>query len=67
MFLTIEEFMGAWKQQTEGTRKIMAALTDESLKQAVAEEHRTLARIAWHITGTIPEMMQRTGLEIESV
>jgi uncharacterized damage-inducible protein DinB len=66
MFITIEEFMGAWKQQTEGTGKIMAALTDGSLKQAVAKDHRTLARIAWHIIGSIPEMMNRTGLEVNS-
>jgi uncharacterized damage-inducible protein DinB len=66
MFASIEEFMGAWKQESDGTRKIMGALTDESLKQAVADDHRTLARMAWHIIGSIPEMMNRTGLEVNS-
>jgi len=66
MFTSIEEFMGAWKQESDGTRKIMGALTDESLLQAVAADHRTLARMAWHIIGSIPEMMNRTGLEVNS-
>ena len=37
MIHTIEEFMEMWQRQSDGTRKIMAALTDESLKQEVAE------------------------------
>jgi uncharacterized damage-inducible protein DinB len=66
MFQTIEEFMGAWKRESDGTGKIMGALTDESLKQQVAEGHRNLGRMAWHIIGSIPEMMNRTGLEVRS-
>ncbi|MFI5312481.1 MAG: DinB family protein, partial [Gemmatimonadales bacterium] len=31
----------------------------------VDSEHRTLGRIAWHITGTIREMMEKTGLHVE--
>jgi uncharacterized damage-inducible protein DinB len=42
----------------------MLALTDESLTQKVAQDHRTLGRIAWHIVQTIPEMAGRTGLKI---
>jgi uncharacterized damage-inducible protein DinB len=34
------------------------------MAQAVGPEGRTLGRLAWHITTTIPEMMNRTGLEI---
>ncbi len=65
MFRTIEEFAGAWKQQTDGTKKLFAALTDESLSQQVIDGHRTVARIAWHIIGSIPEMMTRTGLSFD--
>jgi len=66
MFQTIAEFEGAWKNVADGTRKLLGALTDESLPQAVAEGHRTLARIAWHIIGSIPEMAERTGLQLDA-
>jgi uncharacterized damage-inducible protein DinB len=67
MFSTIEEFEQAWKNQVEGTKKIMSALTQESLGQRVADDHRTLGRMAWHIVTTIPEMMSKTGLTVRSV
>ncbi len=42
----------------------MGALTDQSLNQKVAEGHRTLGRIVWHIATTIPEMANNTGLKV---
>ena len=62
MFTTIDQFVKLWHHESEATLKLFNALTDESLKQAVANDHRTLGRIAWHIVLTIPEMMNRTGL-----
>ena len=67
MFHTIEEFAGNWKFESGATQKLMDQLTDQSLSQAVADGHRTLGRIAWHITTAIPEMMQRTGLKLPAV
>ena len=67
MITTIEEFEHIFKQEVEGTQKQMDALTDESLSQSVAKDHRTLARVAWHIITTYPEMMSRTGLKFTSV
>jgi uncharacterized damage-inducible protein DinB len=67
MYHTIAEFQDAWKNVSGGTRKLLGVLTDESLGQAVADDHRTLARIAWHIVGSIPEMATRTGLQIDSI
>jgi uncharacterized damage-inducible protein DinB len=43
---------------------VFRALTDASLKQGVAQDHRTLGRLAWHITISVGEMMGRTGLKI---
>jgi uncharacterized damage-inducible protein DinB len=61
---TIAEFEQLWTQESDGTRKLFAELTDASLRQAVAKDHRTLGRLAWHITTSIPEMMNRTGLHV---
>ncbi len=65
MYLTIKEFVDAWKNSSDATRKLMGVLTDQSLNQKVAEDHRTLGRIAWHIVTTIQEMMDKTDLRIE--
>jgi len=64
MFTSIEQFKQEWQSESDATRKILAVLTDESLKQPVAEDHRTLGRIPWHIVQSIPEMASRTGLKI---
>jgi uncharacterized damage-inducible protein DinB len=64
MFSTISSFVNTWSQELEGTQKIFKHLTDRSLSQCVGPEGRTLGRLAWHITTTIPEMMNRTGLGI---
>jgi uncharacterized damage-inducible protein DinB len=61
---SIAEFEMMWKQESGNTRKLLAELTDASLKQAVANDHRTLGRLAWHITTSVHEMMSRTGLAI---
>ncbi len=64
MFVTIKDFVEYWKSLSDGTRKILNALTDESLAQSVAEDHRNIGRIAWHIVTTLPEMSKQTGLKL---
>ncbi|MDX9857770.1 MAG: DinB family protein [candidate division Zixibacteria bacterium] len=67
MYRSVADFKKFWAMETEKTRKIFDALTDQSLNQSVAGGHRTLGRIAWHIVTTIPEMAGRTGLTFNSV
>jgi uncharacterized damage-inducible protein DinB len=61
----IADFAHRWSQESENTQKLLNTLTDASLMQPVTGDHRTLGRIAWHLTGTIKEMMEKTGLHIE--
>ena len=51
--------------ESASTLKELGALTDASLAQAVTPDHRTLGRIAWHLTGTPREMLERTGLHVD--
>jgi uncharacterized damage-inducible protein DinB len=67
MFTTITDFERQWKEHTGATQKLFGALTDKSLSQKVADHHRTLGRVAWHIVISIPEMMSRTGLAFEGI
>lgn len=64
MYTSLAEFEKSYQQEAESTAKILGALTDASLSQAVADDHRTIGRIAWHIVYTIPEMMSQTGLKL---
>lgn len=67
MYNTIQQFRQAFSSEMDLTQKVMHQLTDESCLQQVADGHRTLGRIAWHIVTTIPEMMQHTGLKVDLV
>lgn len=64
MFRTIKDFEFLWSREIESTQKLFKHLTDRSLSTAVNTEGRTLARLAWHVTLMIPEMMTRTGLPL---
>ena len=64
MIRSVVEFEKYWGNEREGTLKILDALTDASLAQAVSPGDRTIGRMAWHITTSIPEMMERTGLAL---
>ncbi len=64
MFRRVTDFQKAWEQEREGTLKILRALTDASLAQAVTKDDRTLGRMAWHLAQSLSEMMSRTGLAV---
>ncbi len=63
---TIADFENWWNNETKATRKILGALTDASLSQSVAKDHRTLGRMAWHIIQTMGEMPTRLGMKIDA-
>ena len=62
MIHTIRDFEGLWTEESDRTCKIFGQLNDLSLSRSVEPEGRTLGRLAWHITLSIPEMMSQTGL-----
>ena len=65
MFTSIENFKKVWENESSNTIKIFGALTDDSLSKKVADDHRTLGRMAWHIAQAIPEMAKQTGLKVD--
>ena len=64
MFRRVADFQKAWQHEKDSTLKILGALTDASLGQAVTRDDRTLGRVAWHLATTPAEMMERTGLTV---
>jgi uncharacterized damage-inducible protein DinB len=64
MFRRLADFERTWEYESEATLKLLRALTDAALGQAVVPGARTLGRMAWHVTQSIGEMAGRAGLEI---
>ncbi len=67
MFRQVDDFLKGYENLNEGSMKVFAKLTDQNLNQSVAEGHRTLGQVAWHIVTSVPEMMNHTGLGLSSV
>lgn len=65
MFRRVADFLATWEEERKATLRILRALDDRSLAGATAEGHRTLGRLAWHLAITVPEMMGRTGLQVD--
>ena len=64
MFHTLDEFRTQWGWESEQTQLVLDTLTDASLAQPIDAQSRTLGRLAWHITQTLPEMMGKAGLAV---
>jgi uncharacterized damage-inducible protein DinB len=64
MFRRVDDFQKAWAQEKDSTLKVLGALTDDGLRQAVTQDDRTLGRLAWHLTTSLGEMLGRTGLAV---
>lgn len=67
MYRNLDDFFAAYTQLSEGTLKLLNVIQDKDLDQEVAEDHRSLRQIAWHVVTCVPEMMNRVGLGISSV
>jgi len=67
MFRKLEDFTTVYGRMRESTSKILSLLNEKNIERAVAPGHRSLGQMAWHIVTSVPEMMNRTGLGLESV
>lgn len=64
MYRSVNDFIKEWNYEAEATLKLFNALTEESLNKKFHEDVRTTAFLGWHITTSIAEMLNRTGLEV---
>jgi len=67
MFRKMDDFYKSYQTLTEGTLKILKAIDTDAMCRNVADGHRTLRGMAWHIVTTVPEMMNQVGLGLSSV
>lgn len=65
MYTRISDFLHQWKYESEGTLKLFNLMSDDMLNKKMNERIRSAGFLAWHITHTVKEMMEKAGLKIE--
>ena len=67
MYRTVEDFLGDWKNSSEGTLAVFKALTDDKLTVSIVEDHNSLGWLAWHLTNTPVGLGRLFGLNVSLV
>lgn len=62
MFRRIEDFLASWRYEADKTLAVMEAIPEANLGQQVAEGHRDLRRLAWHLVESLVEMPGHMGV-----
>lgn len=66
MFASLKAFEADWLNESAATQRVLDGLTDDSLRQRVAPELRTLGSLAWHLVNTLHEMLERAGITFDT-
>lgn len=64
MYRKVEDFLNEWAKASEGTLKVLEALTDDKLDQAIVEGHSTLGWLGWHLATSVPFFAREVGLTV---
>jgi uncharacterized damage-inducible protein DinB len=65
MYSTVEQCINEYAEDSAEAQKLFDALTDASLGTPVADGHRTLGQVAWHIVQSVPEMLTCAGVKLD--
>lgn len=65
MYRRLEDFRAHWQEEVVDTLKVIDAIPDTNLGQAVTPEHRDLRRLAAHLATSIVGLPADMGLKIE--
>jgi len=64
MYRNIDDFINEWAYESESTLKVFNNITTDALNKKDHENVRSIARLAWHITITLSEMLNKGGLQV---
>lgn len=65
MYRHISDFLTIWRDEAAKTLEIFGAIPDALAGTAVAEGHRDLRRMAWHLCETLVELPAHMELKVE--
>jgi uncharacterized damage-inducible protein DinB len=61
MYRTIQDFLNEWPYESGATVKVFKAISEDKKAERANQNIRSLERLAWHLTQTLPEMMHKAG------
>lgn len=64
MYRRIADFLDDWEYESNATIKFFESIPDTEVHKKPHLKVRSMGRLAWHLTETISEMMNRTGLHV---
>lgn len=64
MFRRIDDFINAWTYEAQSTLKVLEAIPDAAAGTTVAEGHRDLRRLVWHLVESLIEMPSHWGIQV---
>lgn len=64
MYRKISDFITDWKYEEGSTLKLLGNINNDSLNKKDNENVRSIAVLAWHITITLSEMLNKAGLKV---
>ena len=68
MFRQLTDFYRAWAYESDSTIKMFQAIQAGHLQDNPSENFRSMARLSWHITESIAELLHHAGLkEVEGI
>lgn len=65
MYRHIEDFRNHWQEEVVDTLKVIDAIPDAKLGQAVSPAHRDLRRLAAHLASSVVGLPAGMGLKVE--
>ncbi len=65
MYRHIDDFLTLWRDEAAKTLAYLEAIPDAAAGTALAEGHRDLRRLAWHLCETLVELPAHMGLQVE--
>nr|WP_121273089.1 DinB family protein [Pedobacter schmidteae] len=65
MYRSIEDFIKDWEMETQGTLKVLSAITETTRKEKIHADVRSLGRLGWHLAQTVTEMGYKAQLFAE--
>ncbi len=66
MFRRVDDFATTWRRESATTARVLSQLTDEALGRRLHPDQRSLGEVAWHIVVSLPEILGKAGVELES-
>ena len=64
MYRKIEDFITDWTYESQGTLNLLKNISNDALNKKDNENVRSIAVLAWHITITLNEMLNKVGLTV---